>query len=361
MRAPGWGRSMVGGLVLAASLAIPSAGARTTEEIAHLATPDRQAILEQGARQEGTLTIYSSLIVDQVLRPLADAFGKKYPYLKIEYWRGEARPIIQKVLAELRTGTTIGDVIETTSIEPPLVQAGALATFRTPEIEALPADYRDPTLYSAPTRCNYYGAAYNTKLIPTGTQPTRYEDLLDPKWQGKIAWNVDTDSGAPLFISNLLLAWGETKAIAFVKSFARQLPIPFDGSARALVNRVMEGEYPLSVNIQLQHPLISLHAGAPVAPLPMDPVAVMCSTVMLVKGTKHPSAAMLFVDFMVGKDGQTVLRDHEYLTVNPLVPPLEQLQEIVPHMHGYKETFIRAETMYKMNERSEALLNEYFQ
>ena len=351
----GW----IGGLMLAALLAAGPAAALTNDEIAHLKGPERAAIREKGARAEGALTIYSSLIVDQVLRPLVDAFAKTHSYLKIDYWRGEARPIIQKVLAELKAGTPLGDVIETTSIDPPLIEAGALATFYTPEIEALPAEYRDPKGYIAPTRCNYYGAAYNTKLVPQ--PPKTYEDLLDAKWQGKLAWNDNTDSGAPLFISNLIQSWGETKAVDYVKKLAKQKPTSFDGSARALVNRVMEGEYPISLNIQLQHPLISQHQGAPVAPLPMDPVAIMCSGMMLIKNTTQPYAAMQFIAFMVGKGGQEVLRDHEYLTVNPAVPPLKELQPIVPHLNGYKETFIRSETMYKLNAKSEDLLSQYFQ
>jgi iron(III) transport system substrate-binding protein len=350
---------IVGACLAAALVAASPARALTNDEIAHLKGPERQAILERGAREEGALTIYSSLIVDQVLRPLVDTFAKTHSYLKIDYWRGEARPIIQKVLAELTSGNALGDVIETTSIDPPLIEAGALATFYTPEMEALPAEYRDPRGYLAPTRCNYYGASYNTKLVPA--PPKSYEELLDPKWKGKLAWNDNTDSGAPLFISNLIQSWGEAKAVDYVKKLAKQKPINFGGSARALVNRVMEGEYPISLNIQLQHPLISQHQGAPVAPLPMDPVAIMCSGMMLIKNTKHPHAAMLFIDFMVGKDGQEVLRDHEYLTVNPQVPPLKELQPIVPHMNGYKETFIRSEAMYKLNAKSESLLSEYFQ
>jgi ABC-type Fe3+ transport system substrate-binding protein len=83
--------------------------------------------------------------------------------------------------------------------------------------------------------------------------------------------------------------------------------------------------------------------------------------VMLLKGTKHPHAAMLFIDFMVGKEGQTVLRDREYLTVHPEVPPLKELQPIVPHLNGHTEALIRPADLYRLNEKSEALLSEYFQ
>ena len=79
------------GLVLAALLAAAPARALSNQEIANLKGPDRAAILDKGARAEGALTVYSSLIVDQVLRPLIEAFNKQYPYLKVDYWRGEAR------------------------------------------------------------------------------------------------------------------------------------------------------------------------------------------------------------------------------------------------------------------------------
>ncbi len=39
--------------------------------------PDREQKLIDGAKQEGELVIYSTLIVNQALRPIVDAFQKR--------------------------------------------------------------------------------------------------------------------------------------------------------------------------------------------------------------------------------------------------------------------------------------------
>src|SRR5436190_13087577 len=70
------------------------AHALTAEEILNYTGPDRQKVLEEGARKEGSVAIYSGLIVNQLLRPLTAAFEKKYPYIKATYWRGDGNQIV---------------------------------------------------------------------------------------------------------------------------------------------------------------------------------------------------------------------------------------------------------------------------
>jgi len=99
-------------LIAAALTWAAPAAALTDAEILNLKGPDRQKILEAGARKEGKLVWYTAMIVDQTVRPLSDAFSKKYPYLKVEFWRGSSRQIIQKVTAEARAKSVQGDVTE---------------------------------------------------------------------------------------------------------------------------------------------------------------------------------------------------------------------------------------------------------
>src|SRR5207302_2114664 len=72
-------------IATAATLVTASAHALTTDEILNYKAPDRQQVLEDGARREGTVVIYSGMIVNQLLRPLTEAFEKKYPYIKTRY------------------------------------------------------------------------------------------------------------------------------------------------------------------------------------------------------------------------------------------------------------------------------------
>src|SRR5579863_4888075 len=73
---------------------------------------DRQAFLEQGARREGHLTFYSSLIPNLGLKAIVDGFRNGYPFVTLETWRGTEINIAQKTLAELRAGHPAGDLLE---------------------------------------------------------------------------------------------------------------------------------------------------------------------------------------------------------------------------------------------------------
>src|SRR5512134_558306 len=88
------------GSLLFVAVFVSFAGAASVEEIALYNKPDRQKILVDGARKEGKITWYTSLIVDQLVRPMKEAFEKKYPFLQIEHFRGNFERIVQKMFAE---------------------------------------------------------------------------------------------------------------------------------------------------------------------------------------------------------------------------------------------------------------------
>src|SRR5262249_55762237 len=79
------------------------ARALTPEEALNYRGPDREQKLIEGARQEGQVVLYSALIVNQMLRPLAAGFMKKYPFLKMSYYRADSEEILQKLSAEMRS------------------------------------------------------------------------------------------------------------------------------------------------------------------------------------------------------------------------------------------------------------------
>ena len=60
--------------------------------------PDREQKLIEGAKKEGQVIIYSALIVNQAMRPIADHFGKKYPFIKLTYWRADSEDIVAEGL-----------------------------------------------------------------------------------------------------------------------------------------------------------------------------------------------------------------------------------------------------------------------
>jgi iron(III) transport system substrate-binding protein len=335
--------------------------AQSAPDILSYSGPDRQQKLVEGARKEGQAVLYSAMIVNQALRPIADKFGKKYPFIKLSYWRADSEDIAQKVSAEVRANNVVGEVLEGTGVGELASQAGFLLPYSTPAIAAFPAQYTDPNRLWTPTRLSYYSIAYNTRLVPPDKVPKSYEELLDSTWKGKMAWRIGSASGTPLFITNLRLAWGEERARAYFERLKEQKIVNFgSGSARTLVDRVIAGEYAIALNIFAHHPLISKAKGAPVDSKLMDPVPTTAATMGIVKGAKHPHAALLLIDFILSKEGQEVLAGAEYFPADPQVPPSPVLAPVVPRIAGVPENFIGPDRLTKYTDSSEEIFRELF-
>jgi ABC-type Fe3+ transport system substrate-binding protein len=349
-------------LVIAGALAACAprlAAAQSSDNPAMYRGPDREQRLLEGARKEGQVMVYSSMIADQALRPLIDGFQKKYPFMKPQYVRDDPPQQLQKMMAEARSGHMVADVLESTSLEVPIRAANINQPFWSPEIEAYAPERRDPQNFWAPTRFSYLGACYNTNLVKPADLPKSFDDYLDPKWKGRTVWS-GTVIGAMLFITGVRNFMGEEKARGYLEKLAKNDIVTIPSANRVIVDRVMAGEYALCLDAFLHHPIISARKGAPVAPLPLEPVLTVVSSVMLPKAPPHPYSAMLFIDYLLSKDGQARLRDAEYFPARPDVPALPDLDKIVPHKIGLKENFIDPVKINKELPKSRAIYQELF-
>jgi ABC-type Fe3+ transport system substrate-binding protein len=301
------------------------------------------------------------MIVNQATRPLAHAFMKKYPFIKMTFWRGDTEDIIAKLSAEARAKNIIADVIEGTGVGEAAVEAKLTLPYFTPMAAALPERYRDPRGHWASTRISYYSIAYNTRLVPAEQVPKRYDDLLEPRWRGKLAWRIGSTSGTPLFLTNIRLARGEDKAIEYFRKLAGQKMINFgSGSARTLVDRVIAGEFPIALNIFAHHPLISRAKGAPVNSQLMDPVPSTAGTVLIPRGVRHPNAALLLADFILSQEGQAILASAEYFPTRSDVPAKDTLAPVIPAHAGVPEQFVRPDQLNQYTESSSRIFDELF-
>jgi ABC-type Fe3+ transport system substrate-binding protein len=346
---------------VAVVLCSAAAHALTVEEVLTYQRPDRQKLLEEGARKEGTLVIYSGMIVNQLLRPLTEAFEKKYPFINTRYWRGDANQVIVKVLAEIQANSLVADIVEGSGISGAVGGAKFVLPFYSPLLEALPKEDVAPDRTWAATRLRYIGLGYNTKFISKDEAPKSYDDLLNPKWRGKMAWNAGSDaSGALITITTLLATWGEEKTDAYVAKLARQDITPLLVSNRQVVDQVILGEYWIGIGISAHHPIISAGRGAPSATVLFEPVPSLIDCIQVVKGAKHPHAAMLFVDFILSTEAQQMMQAAEYFPSNPNVDPAPSLRMIVPKNAGIPALTLNFERLEELTPKSVALYKKHF-
>jgi iron(III) transport system substrate-binding protein len=347
-------------VAVAAALGATPAPALTAEEILNYKGPDRQKLLEEGARREGTVFIYSGMIVNQLLRPLTEAFEKKYPFIKTRYWRGDSNQILVKVLSEMQANALEADVVEGSGI-------GAVAGLKTvlpftsPLFEALPKEDIAPDRTWAATRFRYIGLGYNTNYISKDEAPKRYDDLLDPRWKGKMAWHAGSDaSGALVTITTLLATWGEQRTQSYLSKLAQQDIAPLAVSNRQVVDQVILGEYWIGLGISAHHPVISAGRGAPSATVLLDPIPSLSDSIQVLNGTRHPHAAMLFVDFILSAQAQRMMQAAEYFPSNPNVELSPSLKMIVPRNAGIPQLLLTPERLEELTPRSVELYKRYF-
>src|SRR5262245_15494441 len=105
------------GLCIAVISCAASARAQSTDNSAIYSYKgaDRDQRLAAKAREEGTLTFYTSMATTES-GPLATAFEKKYG-VKVQLWRALSENVLQRAVTEARGGRRSMDVVETNAPE----------------------------------------------------------------------------------------------------------------------------------------------------------------------------------------------------------------------------------------------------
>jgi ABC-type Fe3+ transport system substrate-binding protein len=268
---------------------------------------------------------------------MAAAFHAEYPYIEVGYVRETGGGMMQKLTTEARARHPVASVIEATGIDALAQQAGLIIPFTTPAADAYPAAYKGKNWVAS--RMSYFGPSYNTNLVKKEDVPKAWADLADPKWKGKLVWSSES-TGAPLIITALRKAMGEEKAMALFTSLAKNNVSSVSVNQRQVVNMVMAGEYAISLDAFLHHPIISAKTGAPIAALPLEPIIATNSSVLYPKNGPQPCSGMLLLDYILSKEGQQILRDAEYFPSHPEVPPMPVLDPILPKRANVKELFL---------------------
>ena len=72
------------------------------------------------------------------MRPLAAGFMKKYPFIKLTYYRADSEDLLAKLSAEIRSGNLGADVFEGSGGGEIAVEAGFTQPFHTPVLAHWP-------------------------------------------------------------------------------------------------------------------------------------------------------------------------------------------------------------------------------
>lgn len=313
----------------------------------------------EAAKKEGEVVWYSTQIISQLVRPVSAAFEKKYPGIKVRSTRANASEVAVKILNENRAGKPQSDVFDGTSTVVPLKKEGYVLQWRPDSAQNYPALYKDPDGYWVANNLFINTPGYNTVTVPPGTEPKTFQDLLDPKWRGRIAWNaLPSTSGAAGLIGDVLAEMGEDKGMSYLRELSKQKIANIAGSAREVLDQVIAGEYAIALQIFNHHAVISKKKGAPVDWIKMEPATGSLSVIGITKGSPHPNAAKLLVDFILSKEGQEIFWNADYIPASPEVPPLDPL--LTPEAGNFRVHFFTPEAIEENMPKWKKVFDELF-
>jgi iron(III) transport system substrate-binding protein len=263
---------------------------------------DREKRILEGARKEGTVVVYTSLnLKDSV--PITEAFEKKYG-VKVSLWRAGSEKVLNRTVTEARAGRFSPDVIETNGPEMEAIyREKLLSEFYSPSLKDLPAEAIPAHRHYAATRFNFFVLGYNTNLVKSEEVPNTYQDLLHPRWVGKIA----IEAGDSDWFAAVVKSMGEKEGLEYFRKLAEMRPQIRTGHT-LLAELLSAGELPITPTVYNQNVERLTQKGAPVKWKPLQPTFGRPNSIGVAKNAPHPYAAMLFTDFMLSREGQELIK-----------------------------------------------------
>ena len=296
------------GLVAAPALARAQTRPLRAPESPHralymLEAADRQARILAGARREGIVVLYTSLNTQDSV-PLINAFEKKYG-VKTQLWRSASERVVQRAVSEGRAGRFACDVMETNGPEmEALYREELLDEFRSPHFADLPPAAFPTHRHYVADRFNFFTIGYNTNLVKPNEVPNSYDDLLHPRFAGRIG----LEAGDIDWFGAMVKHRGEEKGLAFFRALAGVKPQVRSGHT-LMGQLVASGEIPIAANIYNHNAERVLVQGAPIRWKALTPTFGRPNAVGVARRAPHPHGALLFADFLLSREGQTILKE----------------------------------------------------
>ena len=280
------------------------------------ASPDHEKTVE-AAKKEGRLVLYTGMDTDEA-NLYAKEFTKQYPFIKPEIFRSSGEKVRTRFLVENRANAHNADIFQTSIVQVyQLKNARLLSKYVSEESRVYPGGFKDAQGYWTAFYLIPYVIGYNTRLVAAKDAPTTYEDLLQPQWKGEIGLESDEYQ----WFYHLLQIMGKEKGLDYMKRLAGQ-NLQMRTGHSLLADLVAAGEMKLAVVVYANRVERMKNSGAPVDWVRFKgPTITVLNAISIPEKAPHPNGAKLFVDFVLSKDGQNLLRGLRRIPARPDVLP----------------------------------------
>lgn len=286
----------------------------TLKEIALYEGADRNQWLVEAAKKEGELTLYGSPPVED-MKKLTDEFTKKYG-IKVSIWRSGSENVLERVLKEAKANMYADVVMNNAPEMEAMHREKVLQEVKSQHLKdlipaAIPQSHKD-----------WIGAEflifvqeYNTNKVKKEDLPKKYEDLADPKWKGKLAIEAQDYNWFGTVVNDL----GEQNGLRLFRDLVNKNGMTVRKGHSLLAEMVATGEVDYALTVFNYKAEQLKRKGRPVDWYAIEPALAVPLSIGVLQGAKHPNAAVLFFDYVLGQEGQKVWAGLDHAISNKTV------------------------------------------
>jgi iron(III) transport system substrate-binding protein len=255
------------------------------------------------AKKDGALTFYGAATQDVYDKIFAD-FQKAFPEIKVTATRVATSGLKERVMTEFRSGRVQVDLVHASSETADFAEAGAIDPTHV-------AWEKDMSLAPAPDKLGVVAdsllsrhVVYNTNLLQKADLPKTWQDMLDPKWKGKLALELSSYEWYYALRETMKQARGEDRTKQFFADLAKNVVLR-EGSTQ-IMEFLAAGEFPINLDAYGHRYVSFKRDGAPFEIImpQLEPVALIPSYWFAIKGSPHPNAAKLAQYWILTDAGQ---------------------------------------------------------
>lgn len=271
------------------------------------------------ARKEGEVTVYTTYGAEW-RTAMSEAMSKKYG-ITFNVLTGRSDELMERIGREQQNKLYQADSIQAISGKRYFVEAQQLKeifpslekTLVLPEVLDTKAwvDNKFPWV-DTDTKNLVFWRDYlsvpiiiNTDMV-NPQEMASWDSLLDPKWKGKMVLSDPTIAGAANSVITVLL-WG-IKDWGYLDRLLKQEPV-IQRDYRLMSEWVARGKYAIMIGPRKEEAQVFIDAGAPIKYMNFSDGVITtfgAGTIANLKGSPHPNAAKVFVNFLLTQEGQTL-------------------------------------------------------
>lgn len=261
------------------------------------------AEIEAAAAREGKVVWYDSLS-QEMGDKIIQEFQKDYPMVReAKYVEVPSGQKVARVQQESQAGGPTADVdFGNPATAEKYYKQGFVREIDWQALGVEISPELTPTSYMVAVAAPIYGILYNTTRVSEAEVPRSFDDLLNPKWKGRIG----TWARAGGF-RNLSATWGDQPVREYVSKFAELQPRLYDSNF-TVAQAVGAGEIDLAYTIY-HTTLPTIQRGAPVKWVYLDPTPMDVLYGFVLRYGENPNAGKLLLKWLASPKGADVYEE----------------------------------------------------